>query len=62
VADLFSLGGNCLAFFSNENYDNTECSESDPCPDDPDFRKKRKENAAKGNYDVEFLADWDLQK
>lgn len=28
-------------------------------PDDPDFRKKRKENAAKGNYDVEFLADWD---
>lgn len=31
-------------------------------PDDPDFRKKRKENAAKGNYDVEFLADWDLQK
>jgi quercetin dioxygenase-like cupin family protein len=31
-------------------------------PDDPDFRKKRKENAAKGNYDVEFLADWDGQK
>jgi len=31
-------------------------------PDDPDFRKKRKENAVKGNYDVEFLADWDLQK
>lgn len=28
-------------------------------PDDPDFRKKRKENAVKGNYDVEFLADWD---
>lgn len=28
-------------------------------PEDPDFRKKRKENAAKGNYDVEFLADWD---
>lgn len=26
---------------------------------DPDFRKKRKENAAKGNYDVEFLEDWD---
>jgi quercetin dioxygenase-like cupin family protein len=31
-------------------------------PDDPDFRKKRKENAVKGNYDVEFLADWDLRK
>ncbi|MFN2623988.1 MAG: cupin domain-containing protein [Chthoniobacterales bacterium] len=31
-------------------------------PDDPDFRKKRKENAVKGNYDVEFLEDWDLQK
>jgi quercetin dioxygenase-like cupin family protein len=31
-------------------------------PDDPDFRKKRKENAVKGSYDVEFLADWDLQK
>ncbi len=31
-------------------------------PDDPDFRKKRKENAAKGKYDVEFLADWDTQK
>ena len=31
-------------------------------PDDPDFRKKRKENAAKGNYDVEFLADWVLPK
>jgi quercetin dioxygenase-like cupin family protein len=30
-------------------------------PDDPDFRKKRKENAVKGNYDVEFLADWNLQ-
>ena len=30
-------------------------------PDDPDFRKKRKENAVRGNYDVEFLADWDLQ-
>ena len=31
-------------------------------PDDPDFRKKRKENAVKGNYDVEFLADWELPK
>ena len=31
-------------------------------PDDPDYRKKRKENAAKGNYDVEFLADWDPPK
>jgi len=31
-------------------------------PDDPDFRKKRKENALKGNYDVEFLADWALPK
>ncbi len=31
-------------------------------PADPDFRKKRKENAVKGNYDVEFLADWDLEK
>ena len=31
-------------------------------PTDPDFRQKRKENAAKGNYDVEFLADWDLPK
>ena len=31
-------------------------------PDDPDFRQKRKENAVKGNYDVEFLADWDLPK
>jgi mannose-6-phosphate isomerase-like protein (cupin superfamily) len=31
-------------------------------PDDPDFRKKRKENAVKGSYDVEFLADWELQK
>jgi quercetin dioxygenase-like cupin family protein len=29
-------------------------------PDDPDFRKKRKDNAVKGNYDVEFLADWNL--
>ncbi len=31
-------------------------------PDHPDFRKKRKENAVKGNYDVEFLADWELPK
>lgn len=31
-------------------------------PNDPDFRKKRKENAVKGNYDVEFLSNWDLQK
>ena len=31
-------------------------------PTDPDFRKKRKENAARGNYDVEFLADWELKK
>lgn len=31
-------------------------------PSDPDFRQKRKANAAKGNYDVEFLADWDLPK
>ena len=31
-------------------------------PSDPDFRQKRKENAVKGNYDVEFLADWALPK
>jgi quercetin dioxygenase-like cupin family protein len=31
-------------------------------PGDPDFRQKRKENAVKGNYDVEFLADWNLKK
>ena len=31
-------------------------------PDEPDFRQKRKENAVKGNYDVEFLADWNLPK
>jgi len=31
-------------------------------PDDPDFRTKRKANAVRGNYDVEFLADWNLQK
>jgi quercetin dioxygenase-like cupin family protein len=31
-------------------------------PDDPNFRKKRKENAVNGNYDVEFLADWELPK
>ena len=30
-------------------------------PDDPDFRKKRKENATKGKYDVEFLSDWNTQ-
>ncbi len=29
-------------------------------PTEPDFRKKRKANAAKGHYDVEFLADWSL--
>lgn len=29
-------------------------------PDNPDFRGKRKENAMKWNYDVEFLADWEL--
>lgn len=31
-------------------------------PDDPDFMKKRRENAVNGNYDVEFLADWELPK
>ena len=31
-------------------------------PADPDFRKKRKENAVRGSYDVEFLADWELPK
>jgi quercetin dioxygenase-like cupin family protein len=31
-------------------------------PTDADFKQKRKENAAKGNYDVEFLADWILPK
>ena len=31
-------------------------------PSDPDFRQKRKENAVKRNYDVEFLADWALPK
>ena len=31
-------------------------------PSDPDFRQKRKANAVKGNYDVEFLSDWDLPK
>jgi len=31
-------------------------------PSDSDFRQKRKENAVKGNYDVEFLADWALPK
>jgi quercetin dioxygenase-like cupin family protein len=29
-------------------------------PEDPRFRKQRKVNAAKWNYDVEFLADWEL--
>jgi len=31
-------------------------------PTDPDFRRKRLENAAKGNYDVEFIENWDGQK
>jgi hypothetical protein len=31
-------------------------------PDDPEFQKRRKENAAKGNYDVEFLAEWNPAK
>src|SRR5215207_3254600 len=31
-------------------------------PTDADFRKKRKENAVRGNYDVEFLADWELPR
>ena len=31
-------------------------------PEEPDFRQKRKQNAVKGNYDVEFLADWNLPK
>jgi quercetin dioxygenase-like cupin family protein len=31
-------------------------------PNEADFRQKRKENAVKGNYDVEFLADWELPK
>ena len=31
-------------------------------PDNPDFRKMREENRIKGNYDVEKLADWNLQK
>jgi quercetin dioxygenase-like cupin family protein len=31
-------------------------------PSDPDFRQKRTANAVKGNYDVEFLSDWDLPK
>ena len=30
--------------------------------DDPNYKKKRKENAAKESYDVEFLEDWDLKK
>src|SRR5688572_25313613 len=28
-------------------------------PNDPDFRKKRLELSAKGNYDVEFIENWD---
>jgi quercetin dioxygenase-like cupin family protein len=31
-------------------------------PSDPDFRKKRQENAVKGSYDVEFLTNWALPK
>ena len=31
-------------------------------PDDPEFQKRRKENAAKGNYDVEFLMEWNPAK
>ena len=31
-------------------------------PTDSDFRQKRKEIIVKGNYDVEFLADWSLPK
>lgn len=31
-------------------------------PTDPNFRQKRKDNAAKGNYDVEFLVNWELPK
>ncbi len=31
-------------------------------PDSLDFRKKREENRIKGNYDVERLGDWDIQK
>jgi quercetin dioxygenase-like cupin family protein len=28
----------------------------------PEFQKKRKENAVKGNYDVEFLVEWNPPK
>jgi quercetin dioxygenase-like cupin family protein len=31
-------------------------------PDNPNFRKMREENRIKGNYDVERLGDWDIQK
>jgi quercetin dioxygenase-like cupin family protein len=31
-------------------------------PDDPNFRPKRQEKAAKENYDVEFLENWNLEK
>jgi quercetin dioxygenase-like cupin family protein len=31
-------------------------------PEDPDFRKKRKENQVKGHYDVEFLVNWNFDK
>lgn len=31
-------------------------------PDDPEFQKRRKENAAKGNYDVELLMEWNPEK
>lgn len=31
-------------------------------PSDPDFRKRRNENAVKGHYDVEFLSYWNLPK
>jgi quercetin dioxygenase-like cupin family protein len=30
-------------------------------PGDPELRKARRERQVKGNYDVEFLADWDLK-
>lgn len=31
-------------------------------PDDPEFQKRRRENAVKGNYDVEFLQEWNPDK
>ena len=31
-------------------------------PDDPDLQKRRKENAVKGSYDVEFLLEWNPDK